>query len=77
LNASPPYAKLPKLFLRRRLARRYRFSVDACAARCDTARALQDLHHNDPLNTGTTYPVSSRKVCGTPVTGVFFDVRYT
>jgi prepilin-type N-terminal cleavage/methylation domain-containing protein/prepilin-type processing-associated H-X9-DG protein len=29
--------------------------------------------HSYPLNTGTTYPVSTRNAAGTPVTGIFYE----
>ena len=41
----------------------------------DLYRKLQgnSAVHNYPLNTGTTYPLSTRNQFGTPVTGVFFE----
>ena len=41
----------------------------------DMYRKLQgnSAVHNYPLNTGTTYPLSTRNQFGTPVTGVFFE----
>ena len=34
---------------------------------------LNNATHNDPLSTGTTYPLSPRNPGGVPVTGVFFE----
>ena len=38
-----------------------------------SATAPSSAVHNYPLNTGTTYPISTRNASGTPVTGIFFE----